>query len=81
MLRSQYPQMFLLIDGLDASGANAKNASYGFNNLGHGAICCVGSSVTCAWNQPEYAGMSFAEAAAEAAEKAQRKINRYVTIH
>lgn len=81
MLRSRYPKMFILIDGLDAPGANAKNASYGFNNLGYGAICCLGSSVTCAWSQPEYAGMNFAEAAAAAAEKAQCKVDRYVTIH
>ena len=54
MLRSKYPQLFMMIDGLEVPGANAKNASYGFNNLGHGAIVCAGSSVTCAWKEEEY---------------------------
>lgn len=80
MLRAKYPQMFMIIDGLDVSGANAKNASYGFNNLGHGAIVCVGSSVTCAWKEEEYQGLDFVQAAAAAARKTQKKIGRYISV-
>lgn len=80
MLRAKYPQLFMIIDGLDVSGANAKNASYGFNNLGHGAICCVGSSVTCAWKEAEYQGLDFVQAAVAAARKAQKKLGRYISV-
>lgn len=80
MLRTKYPQLFMIIDGLDVSGANAKNASYGFNNLGHGAIVCVGSSVTCAWKEAEYREMDFVQAAVAAARKTQKKIGRYICV-
>ena len=80
MLRSKYPQLFILVDGMDFSGANAKNASYGFNNLGHGAIVCVGNSVTCAWKEEEYKGMDFVQAAVAAARKTMRRLERYIAI-
>lgn len=80
MLRAKYPQLFMIIDGMEVTGANAKNASYGFDSLGHGAIVCLGNSVTCAWNEEEYKGMDFVQAAAAATEKYQRKLDRYITI-
>lgn len=79
-LRAQYPKLFLLVDGLDEAGANARNASFAFDDLGRGAICCVGRSVTGAWMQEEYAGVDFAAAAVDAAMKTQKRINRYVTV-
>lgn len=79
-LRAQYPKLFLLVDGLDAAGANTRNASFAFDDLGRGAICCVGRSVTGAWMQEEYAGVDFAAAAVDAAAKTQKRINRYVTM-
>lgn len=80
MLRGKYPHLFMLIDGLDVSGANAKNASYGFDNLGHGAIVCVGNSVTCAWREEEYRDLDYVQAAVAAARKTQKKIGRYVCV-
>ena len=80
MLRAKYPQLFMLIDGMEVTGANAKNASYGFDRLGHGAIVCLGSSVTCAWKEEEYKDMDFVQAAAAAADKYRRKLERYITI-
>lgn len=80
MLRSKYPQLFMMIDGMEITGANAKNASYGFDKLGRGAIVCVGSSVTCAWKEEEYRGMDFVQAAVLAARKHQKKLERYITI-
>lgn len=80
MLRSKYPQLFILVDGMDVSGANAKNASYGFNNLGHGAIVCVGNSVICAWKEEEYKELDFVQAAVAAARKNQKKLDRYISI-
>lgn len=80
MLRAKYPNLFMIVDGMDAPGANAKNASYGFSNLGHGAICCVGVSITCAWREEEYREMDFVQAAVTAARRTQKKIGRYVSI-
>lgn len=80
MLRAKYPRLFMLVDGLDVPGANAKNASYGFDHLGRGAIVCVGSGVTCAWKEEEYREMDFVQAAVAEARKAQKKIGRYISI-
>lgn len=80
MLRAKYPHLFMMIDGLEVSGANAKNASYGFNKLGHGAIVCASTSITCAWKEEEYKELDFVAAAVEAARKTQKKMERYVTI-
>lgn len=80
MLRAKYPRLFMLIDGMEVTGANAKNASYGFDSLGHGAIVCVGSSVTCAWKEEEYSQMDFVQAAVAAAGKHQKKLERYISI-
>lgn len=79
LLRSKYPKLFMLVDGMDCPGANAKNCSLGFNRLGHGAIVGVGPCVTCAWKESGD-GENFAQEAAAAAERAQKKIDRYVSI-
>lgn len=73
MLRAKYPKLFMIVDGLEMTGANAKNASYGFNKLGHGAIVCAGSSVTGAWKEAEYKDMDFVQVSVEAARKVQKK--------
>lgn len=80
MLRAKYPQLFILIDGMEVSGANAKNASNAFDQLGRGAIVCVGSSVTCAWREEEYKEMDYVQAAVAAARKTQKKLSRYISI-
>ena len=77
MLRSKYPQMFLLIDGFDYSGANAKNCSFAFDKLGHGAVACAGSSVVGAWK--EESGDAV-EVAVAAAERMKKNLNRYISI-
>ena len=51
----------------------------GFDSMGHGAIVCLGSSVTCAWKEEEYKGMDFVQAAAAAAEKYRKKLDRYIS--
>lgn len=80
LLRSKYPKLFMLVDGMDCPGANAKNCSFGFNRLGHGAIVGIGNSVTCAWKETGNDGEDFAQEAVAAAERAQKKIDRYITI-
>ncbi len=76
LLRSKYPQMFLLVDGLDHSGANAKNCSFAFDKLGHGAVVCVEYAVLSAWKE-EGEGVSSAVAAAL---RLQKNLSRYVDI-
>lgn len=78
-LREKYPRMFLLVDGLDATGCNAKNVSYAFDRLGHGALVCAGTSIVGAWKEIEGCADPVA-AAVEAGERMQRNITRYVTV-
>lgn len=77
-LRKKYPKVFLLVDGLDVSGANARNASEAFDQLGHGALCCAGSSILGAWKEHE--NLDPVAAAVEAAERMKRNITRYLMI-
>lgn len=76
-LRTKYPRVFLLVEGLEISGANARNCSNAFDNLGHGAVVCGGSSILGAWK--EFEG-DWKEAAKDAAEKMKRNLTRYVTV-
>lgn len=78
MIRTKYKNLFLLIDGMDFSGANAKNCSYGFDNLGHGAAVCVSSSVIRAWQDAQTE--DYVACAVEAVRKAGNRLSRYVTI-
>ena len=79
-LRARYKRMFLLVDGYDYSNANAKNCSYAFDQLGHGAIVCAGSGITCAWDTEQANGAEFVACAVEAAERMKKNLTRYVTI-
>ena len=78
-LREKYPRTFLLVDGLDEPGCNAKNASYAFDRLGHGALVCAGNSILGAWKEIENCEDPVA-AAVEAAERMKRNVTRYVTV-
>lgn len=78
-LRSEYPKLFLLLDGYDYPNANAKNCSYAFDQFGHGAAACAGTSITCAW-QGQSDGTDFMDHALAAAEKMRRNLTRYITI-
>ena len=77
LLRSKYPAMFFMIDGYDYSGANAKNCSFAFDQLGHGAIACAGESILSAWQ--EETG-SPVELALQAAERMKKNLTRYIAI-
>lgn len=78
-LRSKFPRMFLMVDGYDYSGANAKNCGYAFDKYGHGAVVCAGSSVTGAWREAEN-GEDYVEAARQAVLRMKKNITRYVTV-
>lgn len=78
-LREKYPRTFLLVDGVDEPGCNAKNASYAFDRMGHGALVCAGKSIVGAWKEVENCADPVA-AAVEAAERMKRNVTRYVTV-
>lgn len=80
LLRSKYKSMFLLVDGFDYSNANAKNCSLAFDKFGHGAVVCVGTSVTCAWVDEGADCRNFTESAVRAAERIRKNLTRYVTV-
>ena len=77
LLRSKYPALFLLIDGYDYSGANAKNCAVAFDKLGHGAIACAGDSILAAWQEEPGDPVALA---VEAAERMKKNLTRYVAI-
>lgn len=79
-LRSKYKSLFMLLDGLDYPNSNAKNCSNAFDKLGHGAIACVGLSITAAWKDSESTGTEFVADALAAAERAKKNLLRYLTI-
>ena len=77
-LRAKYPSLFLLVDGYNTVGANAKNCSYAFDKFGHGAIVCGGGGILRAWQDAPDTG--YLEAAQAAAARMKRNLLRYVTI-
>lgn len=77
-LREKYHRVFLMVEGLETSGANAKNCSYAFDRMGHGAVCCAGASVLGAWQ--EDGTQDHLAAAREAVERHKRNLSRYVTV-
>ena len=78
ILRQKFTRLFLLVEGLETSGANAKNCSYAFDRMGYGALVCAGSSVLGAWIDREDG--DYLTAAKEASEKIKRNLTRYVTV-
>ena len=77
-LRAKYKHMFLLLDGYDYPNANAKNCSFAFDQFGHGAIACAGTSVTAAWKEEN--SSDYVACAVESAERMKKNLTRYVTI-
>ena len=77
-LRQKYPRLFLLVEGIEVSGANAKNCSYAFDKLGHGALVCAGSAILAAWQEKEDG--DYLAAAKDGAERMKRNLTRYVTV-
>ena len=77
-LRGKYKSMFLLVDGYDYSNANAKNCSFAFDKLGHGAVVCACDTITGAWKEAESA--DYAACAVAACDRMKKNLIRYVTI-
>ncbi len=79
-LRGMYKRLFLLVDGIDYPGGNAKNCSFAFDRLGHGAAVCAGPDVTAAWLKEETDGSDYLDLAVKAVERLKGNIGRYITI-
>ena len=79
-LRSKYPKLFLMIDDIDYSGCNAKNCAAAFDKFGHGAVACMGPTVTAAWKQAESDGTDYLAQAEAAAERMKKNLTRYTTV-
>jgi len=77
-LRGKYNRLFLLLDGYDYPNSNAKNCSYAFDKLGHGAVACAGESLLTAWQTG--LAENFVPLAIEAAERMKKNLTRYVTV-
>ena len=78
-LRTKYNRLFLLLDGFDYPNANAKNCSYAFDKLGHGAAACGGSCIAAAW-QEEGDETDYLEKAVQGAERMKKNLTRYITV-
>lgn len=76
-LREKYKHMFLLVDGFAAPGANAKNCSFAFGRLGHGALVCS-EGIVSAWKNAE--SQDPLTAAKEEAERMRHNLARYITV-
>ena len=79
-LRSKYPKLFILADGIDLPGGNGKNCAAAFDKLGHGAAVCVGMPITCAWAKEAAEEADPVEHAVLAAERIRKNLGRYVTV-
>ena len=79
-IRSKYPGVFLLMDGYDYPNSNAKNCSFGFDRLGHGAAACAGSSITAAWLDEQAPENEYVACAVRSAEKMKKNLCRYITV-
>ncbi len=76
VLREKYPKLFLLVDGLEAGNANARNASFAFDNLGGGALVCC--NLLTAWI--ENPANDPIEEVVAAAQRMKRNVTTYVTV-
>lgn len=79
-LRDKYKTLFFLLDGYDYPNANAKNCSYAFDKLGHGAAACAGTSVTAAWLDTPGDAQEYISLAVEAAQRMKKNLNRYIVL-
>ena len=77
-LRTKYTRLFLMLDGYDYPNANAKNCSFAFDKLGHGAIACASESILNAWQ--EGTAEDYLRLAVEAAQRMKKNLTRYITV-
>ncbi len=79
-LREKYKNLFILVEGYDYSGANAKNCAAAADKLGHGVVVCGGTSITSAWQIAENDGTEFVTDGVEAALRMKKNLTKYFTV-
>jgi orotidine-5'-phosphate decarboxylase len=67
VLRSLMPETFFLVPGYGAQGGTAKDLKPCFDGRGGGAIVNSSRGIICAYKSKKYFGLSYADAALEAA--------------
>ena len=82
MIRKNYRTLFQLVDGVDYPSGNAKNCSFAFDRMGHGAAVCAGPSITAAWldEDKDTDSGDYIEKAMQAAQKLKKNLLRYISI-
>ena len=76
VLREKYPKMFLVVDGLEAGNANARNASFAFDGMGYGGLVCC--NLLNAWiENPDSDPIDEVTAACQ---RMKRNVTTYVTV-
>lgn len=71
-LRAKYKHLFIIADGYDAPGANAKNCAAAFDGLGHGALVCSAL--------PADMGEDYAGAVQEYVRRMAHNISRHINV-
>jgi orotidine-5'-phosphate decarboxylase len=81
-IRKNYKTLFQLVDGVDYPSGNAKNCSFAFDKMGHGAAVCASTSITAAWldEETDADGADYIECAMVAAQKLKKNLLRYFSI-
>lgn len=79
-LRTTYPRLYQLVDGVDYPSGNAKNCSYAFDRFGYGAVVSAGPCITGAWKEAGTDGWDYTAQAAQAIERMKRNLLRYIAV-
>ena len=75
-LRKRLPKTFFLVPGYGAQGGSAEDISASFDANGLGAVINNSRGIIAAYKQEKYAGMTYAEAAREAALDMKKELNK-----
>ncbi len=73
-LRQAHPSVFFLVPGYGAQGASAKDIAVSFDGKGLGAIVNSSRAILCAYKKEQYAHLSPAQAARQAAVAMKKDI-------
>jgi len=75
-LRARLPKTFFLVPGYGAQGGSAADIAVSFDKNGLGAVVNNSRGIIAAYKQEKYAGMTYMEAAREAALAMKQEVNK-----
>ena len=79
-LRKAFPSMFFLVPGYGAQGGTAADAAVNFDANGLGAIVNSSRAILTAYKKDKYKGLSFDQAAREAAFEMKEDLGKFVRV-